>query len=95
MRLVENIENSYIGLSVTYVELTGNQSQNIDLFIAGLSVAESVNLDLYEWSFSDDAENDLEYKIYNMAVKAERILLSGLQERKKCFKNYGATSPVP
>ena len=65
VRVVEDIENAYIEPSLTYVELRGNQSQNIDLSIAGLSEPASVNPDSYEWSFSDGAANYIDYKIYN------------------------------
>lgn len=65
VRVVENIENAYIDPSLTYVELRGNQSQSIDLSIAGISESVSVNPNSYEWLFSDGAENYLDYKIYN------------------------------
>lgn len=77
--VVEDIESAYIEPSLTYVELVGNQSQNIGLSISGLSEGVSVNPDLYEWSFSDGAGNYLDYKIYNGSEsgKGDSVWLTG------------------
>lgn len=79
VRVVENIENAYIEPSLTYVELVGNQSQIVELNVVGISESVSVNPDQYEWTFSDDAEKFLDYKIYNGSEsgKGNSVWLTG------------------
>ncbi len=79
VRVVENIENAHIEPSLTYVELAGNQSQTVELSVVGVSESVSVNSDQYEWTFSDDAEKYLDYKIYNggESGKGDSVWLTG------------------
>ncbi len=79
VRVVEDIENAYIEPSLSYVELFGSQSQTVGLSVAGIADSVSVNPDLFEWSFSADAESYVDYKIYggSESGKGDSIWLTG------------------
>lgn len=65
VRVVENLDAAYIEPSSTYVVLNGATSETVELSIADLPDGTSVDNDKYEWTFSEGAENYLEYSIYN------------------------------
>lgn len=65
IRVVENLDAAYIEPSSTYVVLNGYASEIVELSIAGLSDGTAVDNDKFEWSFSDNAEDYLDYSIYN------------------------------
>lgn len=79
VRVLENLETSYIEPSSTYVVLNGSTSETIELSIAGLDSNIVVNNDKFEWSFSENAESYLDYSIYNGSEsgKGNTVWLTG------------------
>ena len=65
VRVVENLDAAYIEPSSTYVVLNGSTSQTVELSIAGLQEGNVVDNDKFEWTFSEGAENYLDYSVYN------------------------------
>ncbi len=71
-----------------YVVLNGSTSETVELSIAGLPDGTTVDNNKYEWTFSDGAENYLDYSIYNGSEngRGNTIWLTG--------KKNGATANI-
>ena len=79
VRIVENLETAYIEPSSAYVVVNGSTSETVELSIADLPAGISVDNDKFEWSFSDNAEDYLDYSIYNGSEsgKGNTVWLTG------------------
>lgn len=79
VRVVENLDTAHIEPSSTYVVVNGSTSETIELSIADLPDGTVVDNDKYEWTFSDNAENYLDYSIYNGSEsgKGNTVWLTG------------------
>lgn len=79
VRVVENLEAAYINPSATYVVLNGSSSETIELSINDLPDGTGVDSDKFEWAFSENAEDYLEYSIYNGSEsgKGNTVWLTG------------------
>lgn len=79
VRVVENLDLVHIEPSSTYVVLNGSESETVELSIAGLADGTVVDNDKFEWSFSDNAEDFLDYSIYNGSEsgKGNTVWLTG------------------
>ena len=65
VRVVENLDAAYIEPSSTYVVVNGSTSETVELSIADLPDGTVVDNDKFEWTFSDNTEDYLDYSIYN------------------------------
>ena len=63
-RIVENIDSVYIEPSSSFIIVNGKNSETLDVNLSGVSDGTSIDLDKFEWSFSDGAEQFIEYTIH-------------------------------
>ena len=79
VRVVENLDAAYIEPSSTYLIIDGSSSETIELSIADIPAGTAVDNDKFEWSFSDNASEYLDYSIYNGSEsgKGNTIWLTG------------------
>lgn len=79
IRVVENLDVAHIEPSSTYVVVNGSASETVELSIADLTDGTAIDNDKFEWSFSDNAEDYLDYSIYNGSEsgKGNTVWLTG------------------
>lgn len=79
VRVVENLDAAYIEPSSTYVVINGSTSETVELSIADLPDGTVVDNDKFEWTFSDNTEDYLDYSIYNGSEsgKGNTVWLTG------------------
>lgn len=79
IRVVENLDVAHIEPSSTYVVVNASASETVELSIADLPDGTAIDNDKFEWSFSDNAEDYLDYSIYNGSEsgKGNTVWLTG------------------
>ena len=78
-RVVENIDTVYIEPSASYVELHGANAQTVSVSLKNLPEGITENPDEYEWNFSENAEQYIDYTVFggSKSGKGNSIWLSG------------------
>ena len=79
VRVIENVEVSYIEPSATQITINGNETQSISVSLANYSG--SIDNDLFSWSFSTNAEKYISYEIFNGSSEntGNNIFIKGLK----------------
>lgn len=62
-RIVEEIDSAYIQASSSFLIVNGKTSETLDFSLQGITDGALVDNDKFEWSFSENAENFIDYDI--------------------------------
>lgn len=79
VRVIENAEVAFIEPSSTFVNISGNESQNVSLSL--LNYSGEVDNNLFSWKFSENAEKYISYQIFNGSTDTtgNNILIKGIK----------------